>query len=271
MYRTALVALKPAASNEALETQALHLATTQNLKLTGVAILDADQIAPAEAVPIGGSVYKQQRDAALIARAREAITAAVATFQKRCGEAHVSASVISVESHLEQEINTLVQRFDLLMVGRSTTDDDSTLHNLLKHCPRPALVVPAVAEASRSAVVIAYDGSDQAARAIEAFVHSGFGEGSPVHVVTIGDDPADAAAIADSAATYLKCHDFEVNVHLGDGSMPAAEWILQAVKQHSAKLLVMGAYGTRTIQEFFFGSVTSRILGHIEIPVLVDH
>lgn len=271
MYRTALVALKPGASNEALETQALHLATTRNWKMTGVAILDRDLVAPAEVVPIGGSAYKQQRDEALIARAREAISAAVAGFEKRCAEAGVSASVISVESHLEKAIHTLVQRFDLLMIGHSTTDDDKTLHELLKHCPRPALVVPAVAEASRKSVVVAYDGSAQAARAIEAFVNSGLGENSPVHVVTLGADQVSALSTAESAATYLKSHGFEVTVHVGDGDQSVAKSILEAVDQYSARLLVMGAYGKRTIQEFIFGSVTSRILGHIEVPVLVDH
>lgn len=271
MYCSALVALKPCASNDAVMSYAISLAQRHALKLTGIAILDRDLVAPSEPVPLGGSAFKAHRDEVLVARTRAGIADVLAEFQQRCTAAGVISESISVEDHIAWEIAQCVQRFDLLLVGHDVNDGESVIHDVLKHCPRPAIVVPEIPDASRSAVVVAYDGSVQAARAVEAFVASGFERTSPVHVVALNVDLDVAEHTANQAARYLRGHGFNVSVQPTALEHSVAEHLRHAVEQHAACLLVLGAYGKPAIQEFFFGSVTRTILKTVTIPILLDH
>ena len=67
------------------------------------------------------------------------------------------------------------QCYDLILLGRKTffrfetqTNPDETLHELIKLSPRPVVAVPDVSHCGE-AVVVAYDGSLQAARCYRRF------------------------------------------------------------------------------------------------------
>jgi nucleotide-binding universal stress UspA family protein len=144
------------------------------------------------------------------------------------------------------------------------------LHEILKGCPRPAIVVPGTPPAA-GPVVVAYDGSAQAARALEAFASSGFMKGQDVHVVALHADEKTAGRWTEVAADYLRSHGYRASGHAERSAGPVGDAILQAVRRHAARLLVMGAYGRSSIREFFFGSVTQRVLRETAVPVLLDH
>ena len=87
------------------------------------------------------------------------------------------------------------QRYDLILLGRQTHFDygsegepDETLGKVLPDSPRPGGRRAEDAPASGEAVVVAYDGSLQAARALYAFEASGLGAAREVHVVSVARD-----------------------------------------------------------------------------------
>jgi nucleotide-binding universal stress UspA family protein len=45
--------------------------------------------------------------------------------------------------------------------------------------------------------------------------------------------------------------------------------IVHYAQQHGVDLLVMGKHGRKPLEDFFFGSVTDRVLRHARCPVLV--
>ena len=47
--------------------------------------------------------------------------------------------------------------------------------------------------------------------------------------------------------------------------------LLNRVSDHSADLLVVGAYGHSRMREFVFGGVTNTLLKHMTVPVLMSH
>ncbi len=277
MYRSALVSLHPEHSNDALATYAVSLAREYGLRLRAVAVLDVDRVAPPEPVPLGAGPFKVERDELMIARTREGIARALADFESRCRAAGVPYELLAREDGLSSEIATVVQRCDVLLAGHTSgtelsgrRGESSPLHAILKQCPRPAIIVPA-APPGVGSVVVAYDGSVQAARALEAFVASGFLRSGEVHVVAFHPQEAAARQWADVAADYLRSHGYRAQGHAELPAGAVGEAILQALKRHSAQLLVMGAYGKSSIREFFFGSVTQRVLREASVPVLLDH
>ncbi|MBI5761645.1 MAG: universal stress protein [Planctomycetales bacterium] len=277
MFRSALVALKPDLRDEVVVQCAVDLANRHGWHLAGISVLDRDRVIPPEAVPLGGAAYKTNRDETLLTRRREQIAECLASFQHTCDSARISAETICTEDDLYCGLASAVQRFDILLTGHTTEtetggnlDGTSPLAGILKHCPRPVIVVPALAT-NGSSIVVAYDGSVQAARALEAFVASGLECRAPIHVVSTHKELQVAKRMASVAVEYLQKHDRAATPH-GELLRDApADHILDCVARHSARMLVMGAYGKPTISEFLFGSVTRTILRTVALPVFLDH
>ena len=51
----------------------------------------------------------------------------------------------------------------------------------------------------------------------------------------------------------------------------ADEAILSYIREHEIDLLVMGAYGKRSVSEFVFGSVTKSLVAQAGIPLFIYH
>jgi nucleotide-binding universal stress UspA family protein len=122
-----------------------------------------------------------------------------------------------------------------------------------------------------TAVVVAYDGSIHAARALQAFQASGLDEGDAVHVVSVGANPEAAARHAARAVEFLQCHQIAASAHVFAPAPSTAAVILEQVRHPQARLLVMGASGRPRLRELFLGSVTRTLLQHSQVPVFLYH
>jgi nucleotide-binding universal stress UspA family protein len=120
-------------------------------------------------------------------------------------------------------------------------------------------------------VAVAYDGSLQAARTIQAFQNTGLDEGRKIDVLSIAPTHLEAARHADRAAEFLRLHDLDAESHPIASTASPAKVLLEQVRELDAALLVMGAYGQPTWREFFFGSVTRTMLKHSPIPLFLYH
>jgi nucleotide-binding universal stress UspA family protein len=130
--------------------------------------------------------------------------------------------------------------------------------------------VPAVTQ-PEGPVVVAYDGSLQAARALAAFQATGLGESGRVHLISVSSDNDLAAQHAERAREFLKFHDLEATPLVVESSAPPATVILEQVRRLSAGLLVLGSYGQPVLREFLIGSVTRTVLSESPIPLFLFH
>ncbi len=277
MYRTALVALKPGSSNEAACRYAIALAQRENLRLLGLSVIDPSRVISAEMMPPGGGAYKAMKDDALLHHARQAAGETLKDFSKRAETAGIAYEALETEGELDVTITTAVQRTDLLVVGHRAVQDiadvpasTEALGGILRHCPRPALVVPALPGATNR-ILVAYDGSPQAARAVQQFVASGLHQGRQVHLLSIHEDPVVAESVASLAVDYLGAYGIAMERYLEVPRANVAEQILQEAGDMGAELLVMGAYAQPALRKFFFGSTTRDILINAKIPVFLYH
>lgn len=278
MLRSILVGLDGSAHSNSAIRLGIDWARRSGALLVGLAVLDEPTIAKAAPLVLGGPpytdpvVYRER-----MADARRQADQFLEKFALQCAEAGVACKVLEDVGLPADQIALEVQRYDLVLMGQVTRFHfeiqeryDDTLWKVLKRSPRPIVVVPESWQAGRS-VVVAYDGSLQAARALSAFRDAGLHRTREVHVVSVHSDWKEAAKIAERAIDFLRFHDVKATAQPLASSDPPAEAILDKVRELEADLLVMGAYGQTTLREFFLGSATRSLLRKSQVPMFLFH
>src|SRR5690606_30293497 len=151
-----------------------------------------------------------------------------------------------------------------------TEQPDETLTEVIKNSPRPVVTVPSSLPSGDS-VVIAYDGSLQAARALYTFWSSGVGGERKLHVVSVASERAEAAKVAQVASQFLHSHKLEATNHPIVSRESVGDIILEKLTELKAEMLVMGAYGQPRLREFFLGSVTRHVMMNSPVPMFLSH
>jgi nucleotide-binding universal stress UspA family protein len=246
--------------------------------LVGIGVVDEPAIRGAQPAGKVSPTYQAAYDQ-LLKDARHQVEQVLDKFAIRCSQEHISHKLLEDEGQPGERILTELQRYDLLILGCKThfRHDNSqhachTLEHVLRAASRPVVVVPKLPAAGlRKGVVVAYDGSVQAARALQAFLAAGLAGIGPIEIVSVHPTSSvEAARIADRAVEFLRFHHFEANrvPLVGDS---AGRRFLNHAQETSAELLVMGAYGQPRVKEFFLGSATCTALAESSIPLFLFH
>ena len=147
-------------------------------------------------------------------------------------------------------------------------------HDLIFSSGRPVLVLPAnvASELSLAVVVVAWDGSRVAARAIsDALPFLKFAK--TIRLVEIsGDKPLNGASDITALRDQLMSHDVEAmtDVIASEGK-PVGDVLTSYCSRHHADLLVMGAYGHSRFRDFILGGATKQFVANTTLPVLLSH
>jgi nucleotide-binding universal stress UspA family protein len=276
VLRSILVALDATPASSAAQRWAIQLAKRVNCEITGLAILDRAHITSPTAVGIGGMAYKAHRDQVKLEEAKAFLVRLERGFEKSCEAIGAAWKVIEAEGVPHRLIEQESGRHDLLVIGKDTDfhfDFDptttDTVERLLRDNPRPLIVCPENAPAD-GVVLAAYDGSVQASRALHMLALLGHVR-SPVHVVAVAGQQAEADRIAVYATELLTKHGYAVAAHGVSSHAEPADIILTEAEALDAALIVMGAFGHHTWKEFFLGSTTKRLLDACPCPLFVHH
>lgn len=277
MLRSILVGLDGSPTGDSAVELAIRWARRLDAMLAGIAVVDEPTILRPEPVPVGAGPYKLSRDAALMEDARRQVEQLLGRFSARCSEAGVTSRPVRDAGMPSERIVLEAQRHDLIVMGlqphfhfETQIEADETLREVLKHAPRPLVAVPERLPEGE-AVLVAYDGSLQAARALAAFEASGLGRSREVHVLGIADTKDAAARHVDRAVEFLGLHHVAAEPWPVASDRPPALVILESARLVDAGLLVMGAYGQPFLREFFLGSATHTMLETCPLPIFLHH
>jgi len=277
MLKSILLGLDGSPSADAALELGIQWAKRFDALLAGLGIVDEAAIRAPEPEPIGGGYYKHERDEELVQAAHRAMEQVLERFAARCAEAGVAFDRLENAGVPYQAVLRESQRYDLVLFGHEThfrfgtqNRPDETLWNVLKQAPRPVVVAPPELHGGASNV-LAYNGSPQADRALQAFQSSGLDLGEEVCVLSLGDDPEETGRQAQSAAESLRRHRINAAAHTRAPAGGVHQAILEEVRKRNARLLVMGAYGHSTVREFLLGSVTKDVLRASPAPVFLCH
>jgi nucleotide-binding universal stress UspA family protein len=279
MIKEALVCLESSPSSEAATRLAIAIADDFKARLVGLAIVDEPDIRAGMATGIGGASFKHERDDALVADARKSAADALALFERRCREAKVEARALEIVGRPAASILSEMETRDLTIIGRDAnfrfqteSDDTATREAILHRATRPVLIVPEGIEGPLGKnVVIAYDASQAAKRAIASFAASGLAQSRNIHVATVDDSGEQAWEMASAGVKAL--------VGLGVAAVPCnivsafshTEALFGFAKEIGAGLMVMGAFAHSRLAHLFHGSVTRGLVERTTIPLYLQH
>ncbi|MCS7016807.1 MAG: universal stress protein [Gemmatales bacterium] len=277
MLRVILVGLDGSQYSCAATELALQWAKRFGARILALGIVDEPTIRRPEPVPLGAGYYKQHLQETRLREAQERVAEFLRRCHEVCDKEHVECKEITDVGQPWEQIVLEAQRCDVVILGKETyfhfeTQDEpcDTLYRVLRNSPRPVVAVPEKIPEGETALV-AYDGSLQAAQALQLFALLGLSEQSRVMVCSVSHDGQLAKRWADTAAEFLSYHDVRAQVHPITSSSAPAQVILEEARKHRAKLLVMGAYGQPILKEFFLGSVTQKVLRDTDIPLFLYH
>jgi nucleotide-binding universal stress UspA family protein len=277
MIRSILVALDDTEGAVRARDLAIDLARRTGAALTMATVLDWPHAKdPHEAVPPGAAAFKERRDAARAARLAAEAEAAFAAAAAAAGDTPFAR--LRLTDAPEPALLAAGASHDLIVIGRDSTlglEDcpdglAPVIEALLHDGARPLLVVPPAAVTAGERVLVAYDGSIPAMRALQLLALLGLGRGLSLRVVSVADRAEEAQRLADVAAGYLRTHDLEVEA-LGIEATHPVDVILAEATAMPARLLVMGAYEASGLRTLFTGSATRRLLLGARCPIFVTH
>ena len=244
--------------------------------LTGIAVLDRPTITKPQATPVGGGGLKRERDEALLSEADERTREILSEFTSACAAAGVNHETVRAEGLPHEAIAAAGRTNDLVFIGRNTnfhfqTSDDpcETFKQLLRDNPCPVVVTPDEVPQGNG-VVVAYDGSRAASRALHTFALLEPNlEGLDVHVVSVDRSQQKAENSCRVAVAFLRRHAVDAQAHpISSGGKPT-QVLIETADRLGARLVVMGAYGHQGLRTVFFGSTTRQMLDQCRFPLFV--
>lgn len=260
---------------------ALELAKSHQASLTALALIDAAPLLDGEAMPAGAYAYRAARDASLEKRWLETARNLLDDVRDRAGELAIElSSAVAEGGHPEDELAKHAPLHDVLVVateshlGDAEQEHDSRwLENYLLNPARPLLLFsPDVKKpAAARCVLLAYDGSPCAARALQQFVFLGLAHDLPRKVIANHADPQEAERLAAEGAAYLASHGLPAEPLALSARGSNSQILIAECDSQGAALLVMGAFGHNSWKEKLFGSTTRTLMKHSHVPVLMFH
>jgi nucleotide-binding universal stress UspA family protein len=171
------------------------------------------------------------------------------------------------------ELKSRAKYADLVIAGQPEPDGAGVpawfAHDLVMAAGRPVLYVPYAGrfEDCGSRVLVAWNGSREAARAVEDALPF-LQRSRATDVVTFGGE----ASLDPDIGAYLARHDARASVGAQPtGGIDVGTAILSRAADGAADLIVMGAYSQSRLRELVLGGATRELFKSMTVPTLMSH
>jgi len=254
---------------------ALELASRRKAHVTGLA-LALEPIAPGF---LASPVPAEYLVEAITNAENSAKTAAVAFSDKaKAMGVDAEARTATVYSGGTPAIVRQAQLSDLIIVGQDDPEHGEPMRSaiieaLLFESGVPVLVIPSgwTQPVHTDKVMIAWDGSSTAARAVHAALPA-LKVATSIEVVMVAGSKKWSGEPGADVASYLARHDHTVTVTTLPRTAPEVSTVLiNHAAESGATMLVMGGYGHNRFRQFVLGGVTRDMLERMTIPTLMTH
>lgn len=183
--------------------------------------------------------------------------------------------VETVQRHGEfiNNLLTLESTARLIIMGHSGSKTDKKLsilgthvESLLRRINTPVLITPHDFTAPHS-FMLAYDGRETTEAALENILTSDLLSGMDCHLVTIKNKHPEQHEKFAQATERLKQRGFNVIATYLEGDI--FKELLAYQQDNAVEMLVMGAFASPRLRQFFIGSNTLKMLSNNTVPILV--
>lgn len=277
MLKRILLLLGESAASQTACATAFGLARDTGAALAGLAGIDLAALAVPTLGRAGAGGLKVQLEQDLRAQAEELRQRLHARYEAQCAARGVPLEWLSFEGDPLDALHMAVETRDLVVTGHDTGFHAGAevplphlLSRLLNHTPRPVLVC-GDAPGEGNEVVVGYDASVPAMRALQMFALTGLGNGRRVRVVTVDPSQEEAARRAGGAVSYLASHGYAAEAAPVATRLDPTEVLRLEVANLKAGILVMGSYGHRGWRELLFGSTTHKLAENPPCALFIYH
>lgn len=257
---------------------ACSVAKRHHAQVDGMVVLDIPEIMGMN-TPFNGwllpeelKAEKQRYD-----EAKQRIGDALRHFAESCeprSVSHLEAEFQGVPADCILEAAAL---HDLVVMGLRTHFRPGTSGNVSDSLERillspsaPILAIPNSDEdpAKWKQVVVAFDGSPNACRALKEFTRFAQPYQFEVTILNAAKDKAHGEAVVKSAAAYLRAHQLtKIETIVTDGGIHK---VIDEEYIDSADLVVAGIHSKKLLKDFFVGSLTRKLIDYGHTPLLLN-
>ena len=270
-----LLGLDGSAYAQAAIEYACQLALAHDAAVTGVAIIDLPGIKSSSGpVPLGGAYYDVHLEEHQLKETQEKAKAILDDFARICEERGVNAVLHADTGRPFSEIIEEAKFHDFIVMGKrtffeyTTHETYGTLEQVLKNGLAPVLAVPDSVR-NIEKVLVAYDNSIPAAKAVHMFLLLGIWNACDITLLTVNDDAEAGQNLLENLQDFFGSYGITPNLVVKDGHPDDA--VKAYIAANDIDMLVMGAYGRKSVREFFVGSVTQHLIQETTIPLFLYH
>ena len=280
MIKRILVPLDPSPYSKSAVHLACQIAKVYQAEITGLVILDIpgieESIGP---VPIGGIHLADKLEKQKTQEAKERIETLLDDFKKTCQANGIVSREAERQGSPSKKILEESNYYDLVFIGLKTyfnfeTSEDSgrSLDVLLKESITPIYGVPATLPflekpERKIKILMAFDGSPLAARAMQRFAQLVIPELYEITLVNVSEEKEHGLSYLSKAEEYLGAHAIKnVNKqwHKGD-----VQDIISKNYYNAMDGFVIGAHSREGLFDFLVGSLTKYLVKQAEKPVFI--
>ena len=217
------------------------------------------------------TALEQKRSKLLLQKGKLMLDAA----KERVAQAGVS-EIITNQRHgsLTESLIDLEEKIDFLVLGvRGQAHENSQgklgaqLESVIRSLHRPILVVNADFTAPQS-IMLAYDGSKAAEKAVDMVANSPLYKGLTCHLVCVNKNQTTADALLETASSkIIKTGDIQLKTQKLTGKVDQA--LCEYQDQHNIDMTVMGAFSHTRLHDMLLGSFTDKMLMKSFKPLLL--
>ncbi|HEY2665090.1 MAG TPA: universal stress protein [Candidatus Binataceae bacterium] len=276
MIRKLLVGVDSSTHSRSVQSYAFSLARRFHAAVIGLHVVDIVSIEGSYLHDISGSLgLEPYLD--FSSKMREVLTARGKSVLDEFAMA-AAREGIEVETQLDMgivpnQISDRARNADLVLIGNRGVNEKfstgllgHTAEAVARRCPRPLFIAPPeYRDIERP--VLAYDGSDRAAKAMHAAAEICVELNAPLTILTVARDPKLGHKILDEARKYVDTYEIRTEFQHMGGYAP--EGIVNFLRGTHADLVFIGAYGHSRIVEMVLGSTTEYVLRNAPCPVFL--
>ena len=269
-YRTILVELRDEPASDARVRTASSLARRFGAELVGI------HVATLPTMPAGLGGVSAYVDAEVIEAQRQANKAVQERVQRAFDQARdpaIPGLMLLLEDLYGTALAEAARTVDLTILGPARAEGESLVSlppadEVLIHAGGPVIILPpGPANLPPSRVVLGWNGSRQAARALKDALPL-LAVAQEAVVLTLGEDEP---ASLEAAAAMLGRHGVKARVERRPEQGATGRQLLSVAGELGADLLVMGAYSHSRLREAIFGGATHDVLDEARLPVLFGY
>lgn len=263
MIKNILTPLDPSDHTEAALFRAVEIAGLTNAGITGLTVVDTEGILNAVALPFHAEFlnFPPPKAVEMLGDAKEKLKSVRQSFEDKCAEKNVRFEMLQLKGNPAAGILDVGRFTDLLVMGLAShfhfeTDEGAgdTLAQVLDGISVPVLLTPAFEQDPIRRVIVAYDGSPSATRALHSFARFWAIYSPEVRVVTSASDENIGEHLLDEAVKFLTSYGIqEISKEL---TKEPLEESFRGSGIDWADLIVAGVHSKNPLKRFFVGSFT---------------